>query len=197
MTATKNRGRYAAPRKPRNPVYILAALAAVGMLLLAGACSVDTEPDAPADFPVNAERRTGPEAESTTEPEPAVDEPAPVKDDPEPAPEQEPEPEESDDPFDSATVGELNALDSAISYLDFAGFSESGLIGQLEYEGYTAAEIEFAMGQIAPDWNAEAVESAESYLEFSSFSRAGLIDQLLYEGFTQAQAEHAVNQVGL
>lgn len=45
MTTTQTRGRYAAPRT-RNPFYLLAALAAVGLLLLAGACADDGTSDA-------------------------------------------------------------------------------------------------------------------------------------------------------
>ncbi len=195
---TTTRGRYAAP-KPRNPFYLLAALA-TGLLLLAGACSVE-EPVTADNFStervavddaaeqaqedadrINAEQ---PKPEPVTAPEPEeTEEPT--------EPEPEPEPAEPE-----ATVGEANAVQAALDYLSFMGFSKSGLANQLEFEGYTKAEIDYALENITVDWKAEAVESAESYLEFSSFSRSGLIDQLLYEGFTQAQAEHAVNEVGL
>jgi hypothetical protein len=90
------------------------------------------------------------------------------------------------------TVAQQNAIGSAKSYLDFAGFSRSGLISQLEFEGFSTEDATFAVDYIAPDWNAEAAESAKSYMEYSSFSRQGLIDQLIFEGFTPEQAEFGV-----
>ncbi|MHA6780266.1 Ltp family lipoprotein [Pseudonocardia saturnea] len=95
------------------------------------------------------------------------------------------------------TVSQENALQSADSYLDFSGFSRSGLIKQLEYEGYSTADATFAVDTVTVDWFVQAERSAESYMEFSSFSRSGLIGQLDYEGFTSAQAEHGANSVGL
>ena len=80
------------------------------------------------------------------------------------------------------------AATSAEDYLDFSAFSRSGLIGQLEYEGFSAAEAEFGVDSLDADWFEQAVLSAASYLEFSSFSRSGLIGQLEYEGFTRAEA---------
>lgn len=99
------------------------------------------------------------------------------------------------------SVAQQNAYRSAVSYLDLTGFSRSGLIGQLEFEGFSAADAEFAIARLEAeggvDWNAEAAESAASYLDLTSFSRAGLVDQLLFEGFTQEQAEYGVSTTGL
>ena len=111
------------------------------------------------------------------------------------APEVAPEPE--------MTVSQQNALRSAESYLDFAGFSEQGLIDQLSSEygdGYPLADAEWAVAQLDVDWNEQAVRSAESYLEFTGFSRDGLIDQLSSEygeQFTVEQATYAADSVGL
>lgn len=133
-------------------------------------------------------------ADESVEEEPAQDEPA-VE---EPAVEEplveEPVVEEPTEP--ALTLAQQNAVRSGESYLDFSGFSRSGLIDQLEYEGYTTEEATFAVDSIAPDWNAEAAQSAESYLEFSAFSRQELVDQLLYEGFTPQEAEFGVSAVG-
>jgi Host cell surface-exposed lipoprotein len=95
------------------------------------------------------------------------------------------------------SVSEENAIGSAESYLDFSAFSRSGLIDQLEYEGFSTADATTAVDSITVDWNEQAAKSAESYLEFSTFSRSGLIDQLEYEGFTAAQAAYGVSQTGL
>ena len=94
------------------------------------------------------------------------------------------------------TLAQQNAADKGKSYLSYAGFSRTGLIGQLEYEGFSTEDATFAVDYIAPDWNAEAAEKAKSYLEYSSFSRQGLIDQLIYEGFTPEQAEFGVTANG-
>ncbi|WP_405160654.1 Ltp family lipoprotein [Nocardia sp. NBC_01499] len=86
-----------------------------------------------------------------------------------------------------------NAIRSAQQYLDYSAFSRSGLIHQLEYEGFSTADATFAVDSLNVDWNEQAAKSAKQYLEYTSFSRSGLIDQLVYEGFTRAQAEYGVN----
>ncbi len=45
------------------------------------------------------------------------------------------------------TAGQSNALRSAQDYLRFSGFSRSGLIDQLEFEGYTRDEAEYGVTQ--------------------------------------------------
>jgi hypothetical protein len=95
------------------------------------------------------------------------------------------------------TRSEENAIRSAESYLDYTAFSRSGLIDQLEYEGFTNAEATLAVDYLDADWNEQAWLSAESYLEYTAFSRSGLIDQLEYEGFTTAQATYGVDEAGL
>lgn len=105
-----------------------------------------------------------------------------------------PEAESSNDA--DLTPGQRNAIGSAEDYLAYSGFSRSGLIGQLEYEGYSTDEATFAVDHVAPDWNEQAARLAHDYLDYSSFSRQGLIDQLIYEGFTAAEAEAGVSAVG-
>lgn len=95
------------------------------------------------------------------------------------------------------TVSQKNALRSAQSYLSFSAFSYSGLIDQLEFEGYSTEDATFAADYCGADWNEQAAASAENYLSFMGFSRSGLIDQLMFEGFTREQAEYGVNAVGL
>lgn len=94
------------------------------------------------------------------------------------------------------TIGQTNALRKAASYLDYMAFSYSGLVDQLEYEGYSTEDATFAVDHCGADWNEQAAKKAQSYLDFMSFSRSGLIDQLLFEGFTQEQAEYGVSAVG-
>lgn len=87
-----------------------------------------------------------------------------------------------------------NAIDSASSYIDYSAFSRTGLIGQLEYEGYATGDATFAVDYLKVNWNEQAFKSAKSYLEYSSFSLSGLIGQLEYEGFTYEQASYGANK---
>ena len=98
---------------------------------------------------------------------------------------------------DTASVGEKNALRKAHDYLNYTAFSYTGLIEQLEYEGFTTEEATRAADNCGADWNEQAVKKAKEYLDYSSFSRSGLIGQLKYEGFTNEQAEYGVTQNGL
>jgi hypothetical protein len=109
------------------------------------------------------------------------------------APTQEP----TQAPEPAYTVSQENAIESAESYLDYSSFSESGLIDQLKYEGFSKADASFAVNHIQVDWSDQAAKSAKDYLKYSSFSRSGLIDQLKYEGFSTKQATYGVNQTGL
>lgn len=105
-----------------------------------------------------------------------------------------PVPIESNSP--SITVGQKNALKKANDYLRFSAFSYTGLISQLEYEGFTAEECTYAVDNCGADWNEQAAKKANDYLNISSFSRDSLISQLEYEGFTPEQAEYGVSQAG-
>lgn len=97
---------------------------------------------------------------------------------------------------DTTTMGERNAAQKALEYLRFMPFSYSGLVEQLEYEGFTNKEAVYGVDHCGADWNKQAALKAQDYLDFSSFSREGLIEQLIYEGFTRQQAEYGVKAVG-
>ncbi len=103
---------------------------------------------------------------------------------------------ENETTSDSMTLGQENAYYTALDYLDYTSFSKQGLIEQLEYEGYTTEEAEFAVEKCNVDWGEQAELMAQDYMEYDSFSRQGLLDQLLYEGFTQEEAEQGVKAVG-
>jgi hypothetical protein len=94
------------------------------------------------------------------------------------------------------TMGEKNALRKADDYLAFTAFSYSGLIGQLEYEGYSTEEATYAADNCGADWNEQAAKKAQDYIDYTSFSRAGLVEQLVYEGFSSEQAEYGATAVG-
>jgi Host cell surface-exposed lipoprotein len=108
-----------------------------------------------------------------------------------------PETEAPAEPEVTETAGQSNARRKAESYLSFSAFSRSGLIGQLEFEGFSTEDATYAVDAVGADWMAQAAEKAASYLSFSAFSRQGLIDQLLFEGFSPEEAEHGVTAVGL
>ncbi|MEA2016397.1 MAG: Ltp family lipoprotein [Actinomycetota bacterium] len=140
------------------------------------------------------------------EPEGVVEEPKeePVEPVEEEGVEEEPE-EGEEDPTtaetssgetDSATLGEKNALRTALDYLDYTAFSYSGLVEQLKYEGYTHEEAVYGVDRCGADWNEQAALTAQDYLDYSSFSRTGLIAQLEFEGFTRQQAEYGAQAVG-
>ena len=93
-------------------------------------------------------------------------------------------------------IGERNARWEAAEYLKMSVFSRSGLIEQLEYEGFTTTQAEYGVDAQGANWNAQAALEAAEYLKMSAFSRSGLIEQLEYEGFTTTQAEYGANAVG-
>lgn len=95
------------------------------------------------------------------------------------------------------TVAQRNAARAAENYIDLTGFSRTGLIRQLKYTGYSAADAAVAVDSLQIDWNAQAARKAASYIEMTSFSRASMISQLVYDGFTKAQATHGAKSVGL
>ena len=100
------------------------------------------------------------------------------------------------EPQETVTLGMKNALTKAKSYLDFMAFSYSGLIDQLEFEGFSSSEAKYGADNCGADWNEQAAKKAASYLDFMSFSRSGLIEQLEFEGFTHSQAVYGVEAVG-
>ena len=86
------------------------------------------------------------------------------------------------------TTSQRNALATAASYLKTnMAFSYSGLVDQLEFEGFPTEDATFAVDHCGADWMEQAEKSAKSYLDFMSFSRSGLINQLEFEGFTPEQ----------
>ena len=78
----------------------------------------------------------------------------------------------------------------AQDYLDFSAFSRSGLIDQLEFEGFPTDAATVAVDSLPIDWYEQAAKKAKDYIEFSAFSHSGLVDQLEFEGFSPDEAEH-------
>ena len=102
------------------------------------------------------------------------------------------------------TVSQQQAVDAAQSYLSMgSGFSAYSLAQQLTSSsgnGFSAADAQFAISHLNPDWDAQAVDAAKGYVQMGGFSAASLTQQLTSSsgnGFTEAQAAYAVAQVGL
>ena len=90
---------------------------------------------------------------------------------------------------DTMTAGQRNAVQKMKDYLEYTSFSEQGMRKQLAYEGFSDADIDYAIEHNPVDWYEQAIKKAKDYLKYSSFSKERLIKQLEYEGFTSEQAQ--------
>ncbi len=182
----------------------LVAASIISAALFLSACGETTETpvDSSAEettAPVETEKTETEQATEETTPEPAKEEAAPASPAEEPAEETvNPPVEETVKPDESSqhTMGQLNAIGQAKSYLNYTAFSRQGLIEQLEYEGYSTEDATFAVDHIEVDWMEQAAKTAQNYLDYTSFSRQGLIEQLEFEGFTNEQAAYGASAVG-
>ena len=95
----------------------------------------------------------------------------------------------------SATRGQLNAEASAELYLTIMPFSESGLREQLDFDGYDASEIDYAIANCGADWNEQAARQARIY-SIGVLSRSEMIEWLEDDGFTAEQAEYGATEAG-
>ena len=96
-------------------------------------------------------------------------------------------------PVLAGTVSQRNAVSKGASYLRSSSFSRSGLISQLQYEGFSLDDATYGTDAQNADWSAQAVKKGASYLRTSSFSRTGLIGQLEYEGFSNSQSVYGTD----
>lgn len=94
------------------------------------------------------------------------------------------------------TVSQANAVSKAKSYLRYTAFSYSGLVDQLEFEGFSTEDATYGVEHCGADWNEQALLKADSYLKYTAFSYSGLIDQLEFEGFTTEQATYGADNCG-
>lgn len=95
------------------------------------------------------------------------------------------------------SLSQQQAVKKAQSYLNIIAFSRSGLIEQLEFEGFSKSDSTYAVDKLNVDWKQQALKKAKSYLSIMAFSRTGLIEQLEFEGYSRADATYAVDQIGL
>lgn len=97
----------------------------------------------------------------------------------------------------AVTVSQKNALNKAKSYMSYTAFSHDGLVDQLMYEQFSAADATYGADNVGANWNEQAAKKAKSYMSYSSFSRGSLIDQLKYDKFTPEQAAYGATAIGL
>lgn len=93
-------------------------------------------------------------------------------------------------------TGNEGALAKAQSYLNSSAFSYTGLVDQLEYNGFSESEAKYGVDNCGANWKEQALKKAKSYLNSSAFSYTGLIDQLEYNGFTEEEAKYGVDNCG-
>lgn len=91
------------------------------------------------------------------------------------------------------TVSEKNALAKAEQYLSIMPFSKSGLVKQLEYDGFPHEDALYAAENCGADWYEQAVIKAKQYLDIMPFSQSDLVKQLEYDGFSNEEAIYGVN----
>ena len=96
----------------------------------------------------------------------------------------------------TAEIGNYMAYKAAKKYLSIMPFSRSGLIKQLEYEGYSHADAQQAVDDCDVTWSEQAAKKAKEYLEIMPFSRSGLIKQLQYEGYSEDEAIYGTDTTG-
>ena len=85
-------------------------------------------------------------------------------------------------------VNQSNARKKAASYLSYSSFSRSGLIKQLEFEGFSNVDATYGADAQNASWTKQAEKKAASYLSYTALSRSGLIKQLEFEGFSNTEA---------
>lgn len=97
----------------------------------------------------------------------------------------------------SETLAQKNAVGKAKEYLKIMSFSKSGLIEQLEFEGFESDDARYAVNKIEVDWKEQALRKGNEYLKLMNYSRKGLIEQLEFEGFSTEEATYALDEIGL
>ena len=101
--------------------------------------------------------------------------------------------------YDGEITDRMNdALNTAIVYLKIMHFSRHALSGQLQIEGFTSAEADYAVDNCGADWNEQALLKAEEMVsDGSNYSAMAVKEMLLSNyGYTGDEAEFAVQNCG-
>ena len=103
----------------------------------------------------------------------------------------EAEAEVGTDDYDAAAV-------DAADYLNALPFSYSGLISQLEWEGYSTEVATYAVDTCGADWSEQAVLAGQMALQYldSDLSAEELYDYMIADGFTEDEAYYALEVLG-
>ena len=75
-------------------------------------------------------------------------------------------------------------------------FSEKGLIGQLEFDGFSSEDAAYGARNCGADWKKQAEKAAKNYMDVMAFSRREMIEQLQFDGYTAEEAEAGAVAVG-
>ena len=125
-------------KKKKIGLWVLGAFVVLGVLGAVFGEDEESEPESTAPTTTTEPDRE-PELTATTAPTVTTE------------PDREPEPTATTAPTTTTvaeSVGERNARESAADYLEYSSFSRSGLIGQLEFEGFTPAQAEYGVDAV-------------------------------------------------
>ena len=101
------------------------------------------------------------------------------------------------DPNQGLTPRQISARQNAVTLLGYdKPYSRTGLIEELEMQGYLAEDAAVAVDDINVSWGNQAKNMAKNYIRLDAFSKAGLINQLEKEGFNHEEASYGVNNCG-
>lgn len=95
------------------------------------------------------------------------------------------------------TPRQESARRDAITLLSYdKPYSRSGLIYELEFQGYLYTDAEAAVDDININWSNQAKNMAKNYLRLDAFSKSGLIHKLEEDGFSHEEATFGVSCCG-
>lgn len=95
----------------------------------------------------------------------------------------------------SLTAEQKTAALLARSYLIGSAFSRSGLISQLQSEGYSFETVEAAIDILSIDWQVQAVKRAKLLTQYEDYTLESLQERLLDYDFTTEESEYAADYV--
>jgi hypothetical protein len=88
------------------------------------------------------------------------------------------------------------AIARAESYTNLMAFSRARLIQQLEFEGFTHNDAQWAVDQLTIDWNEQALKKANSYHSLMSLPPDNIRRLLASEDFSEEQIDYAMTNMG-
>lgn len=107
----------------------------------------------------------------------------------------------------AATANQEKALEDAKSYLKESTYSKKGLKEQLEFDGYTKKEANYAVNNCGANWKKQAKKEAKNLIRLSLdeewkkwgvfyYSKKSMIETLKYHGYTKSQAKFGAKKCG-